>query len=78
MINSTEQLLRQFEALPGHAFGIQLDSGMNRLGMEPAEWAALRDIALSQNPTLTWEFGIIHAIVLRVPLNGATSCLTWM
>ncbi|MFG6594007.1 alanine racemase [Sulfitobacter sp. 1A13368] len=52
MINSTEQLLRQFETLPGHAFGIQLDSGMNRLGMEPAEWAALRDIALSQNPTL--------------------------
>ncbi|MDF3382738.1 MULTISPECIES: alanine racemase [Sulfitobacter] len=52
MINSTEQLLRQLETLPGHAFGIQLDSGMNRLGMEPAEWAALRDIALSQNPRL--------------------------
>ena len=52
MVNSTEQLLRQLETLPGHGFGIQLDSGMNRLGMEPAEWAALRDIALSQNPSL--------------------------
>jgi alanine racemase len=52
MINSTEQLLRQVETLPGHLFGIQLDSGMNRLGMEPAEWAALRDIALAQQPSL--------------------------
>ena len=33
-------------------FGVQLDSGMNRLGMEPGEWAAVRDIALAQRPTL--------------------------
>ena len=52
MINSIDQMLRHVEALPGHPFGIQLDSGMNRLGMEPAEWAALRDIALAQNITL--------------------------
>jgi alanine racemase len=52
MINSVDQLLMHVESLPGHAFGIQLDSGMNRLGMEPAEWAALRDIALAQGPTL--------------------------
>ncbi len=52
MLNSIDQMLRHVEGLPGHAFGIQLDSGMNRLGMEPEEWAALRDIALSQNPTL--------------------------
>ena len=52
MINSTEQLLRHLESLPGHGFGIQLDTGMNRLGMEPAEWASLRDIALSQTPCL--------------------------
>ena len=39
----------QVEALPGHHFGVQLDSGMNRLGMEPAEWAALRDIAEAQD-----------------------------
>lgn len=52
MINSIDQMLRHVEALPGHPFGIQLDTGMNRLGMEPAEWAALREIALEQNPTL--------------------------
>lgn len=52
MLNSVEQLTRHFEALPGHPFGVQLDSGMNRLGMEPAEWAATRDIALSQGPRL--------------------------
>lgn len=52
MINSIDQMLRHVEALPGHPFGVQLDSGMNRLGMEPAEWSALRDIALEQNITL--------------------------
>lgn len=52
MINSVDQMLRHVEALPAHPFGIQLDTGMNRLGMEPAEWSALRDIALAQNPTL--------------------------
>ncbi|MDA0962466.1 MAG: alanine racemase [Proteobacteria bacterium] len=52
MLNSVDQMLRHVEALPGHAFGIQLDTGMNRLGMEPAEWAALRDIALAQKPVV--------------------------
>ncbi|MCJ7872399.1 alanine racemase [Phaeobacter sp. J2-8] len=52
MINNIDQMLRHVEALPGAPFGIQLDTGMNRLGMEPAEWAALRDIALAQNPVL--------------------------
>lgn len=52
MINSIDQMLRHVEGLPGHPFGIQLDSGMNRLGMEASEWSALRDIALAQRPTL--------------------------
>lgn len=52
MINSIDQMLRHVEGLPAHPFGIQLDSGMNRLGMEPAEWRALRDIALAQKPSL--------------------------
>ena len=52
MINSVDQMLRHVEALPAAPFGIQLDSGMNRLGMEPEEWSAVRDIALAQNPTL--------------------------
>lgn len=52
MINSLDQMIRHVEALPGHPFGIQLDTGMNRLGMEPAEWAAVRQIALAQEPAL--------------------------
>ena len=52
LINSAEQLARHLESLPGHPFGIQLDSGMNRLGMEPDEWAAVRDIALRAGPRL--------------------------
>ena len=52
MLNSLDQLTRHFEALPGHPFGIQLDTGMNRLGMEWDEWAAVAEFALSQSPVL--------------------------
>ncbi|MBY6134745.1 alanine racemase [Leisingera sp. XS_AS12] len=52
MLNSLDQMLRHFETLPGHPFGVQLDTGMNRLGMEPGEWAAVAEIALGQNPVL--------------------------
>ncbi len=52
MLNSVDQALRHVEALPGHRFGVQLDTGMNRLGMEPAEWAALRDILIPLSPVL--------------------------
>jgi len=38
--------------LSNHPFGIQLDTGMNRLGMEPVEWHAVRDLALPLNPKL--------------------------
>lgn len=52
MLNSLEQLTRHLEALPGRPFGIQLDTGMNRLGMEPAEWGAVAEIALGAGPEL--------------------------
>jgi alanine racemase len=52
VLNSVDQMTRQFEALPGRSFAIQLDTGMNRLGMEPAEWLAVREIALGQSPDL--------------------------
>ncbi|WP_172330754.1 alanine racemase [Mangrovicoccus sp. HB161399] len=52
MLNSAEQAKRHMEALPGHPFGVQLDSGMNRLGMEPAEWQGLRDSLLAAKPEL--------------------------
>ena len=34
MLNSVEQITRHLETLPSHAFGVQLDTGMNRLGMD--------------------------------------------
>ncbi len=52
MLNSIDQVTRHLEALPGHPFGLQLDTGMNRLGMEWDEWAAIAQIALAQRPTL--------------------------
>lgn len=52
MLNSIEQVQRHFEALPSAPFGVQLDTGMNRLGMEPAEWAALKALVLEQGPRL--------------------------
>ncbi|MFT6674692.1 MAG: alanine racemase [Sulfitobacter sp.] len=70
MINSVDQLLTQVERLPGHRFGVQLDSGMNRLGMEPSEWAALRDIALAQNPVLIMSH-LACADEPQHPMNAA-------
>ncbi|HEY9038046.1 MAG TPA: alanine racemase [Roseovarius sp.] len=52
ILNSLDQMIRHLEALPGHPFGVQLDTGMHRLGMEPNEWAAVRDIAVAQSPQL--------------------------
>ena len=42
MINSVDQMVRHVEALPAGNFGVQLDTGMNRLGLEDGEWQALR------------------------------------
>lgn len=52
ILNSMDQITRHFEALPGHPFGIQLDTGMNRLGLEWAEWGAVADIVVGQGPRL--------------------------
>jgi len=52
MLNSVEQLTHHLETLPGHPFGIQLDTGMNRLGLEMQEWAAVAELALAQRPHL--------------------------
>lgn len=52
LLNSVDQMLRHFEALPGAPFGIQLDTGMNRLGMELAEWEAVSALVISQGPRL--------------------------
>jgi alanine racemase len=52
MLNSIEQMTRHFESLPGHRFGVQLDTGMNRLGLEPIEWDAARAIVMAQKPLM--------------------------
>jgi alanine racemase len=52
MLNSLEQITRHLEALPGHGFGVQLDTGMNRLGVEAAEWQAVAPILLEAGPEL--------------------------
>ena len=38
--------------MKNHSFGIQLDTGMNRLGIEPSQWVAVRDLALCHDPKL--------------------------
>jgi alanine racemase len=45
MLNSPEQLARHRESLEDAPFGVQLDTGMNRLGMAPVDWATCRNIA---------------------------------
>lgn len=47
VLNSPEQFFRDRALRPRGLFAIQLDTGMNRLGLEPAEWASIRSEALS-------------------------------
>ena len=52
LINSIEQLSRQSQLLKEKKFGVQLDTGMNRLGIEPMEWETVKEFTLSLNPVL--------------------------
>ena len=52
MLNSLDQVTRHFESLPGAPFGVQLDTGMNRLGMEEAEWEAVAPLIVQSAPRL--------------------------
>lgn len=52
VLNSPEQFFRDRALRAKAPFAIQLDSGMNRLGMEPGEWAAIRAEALAGGPAL--------------------------
>lgn len=42
MLNAPEQVGRHMAETPDAPYGVQLDSGMNRLGMEPDQWAAVQ------------------------------------
>ncbi len=52
MLNAPEQIARHREALPGSPYGIQLDTGMNRLGIEAEDWAALRSDLPAPGPSI--------------------------
>ncbi|RPE71132.1 alanine racemase [Pacificibacter maritimus] len=52
MLNSLDQITRHFNALPDHPFGVQLDTGMNRLGLEANEWSTVRDLVIGKKPML--------------------------
>ncbi len=52
MLNAPEQFMRHMKTLAGHPFGLQLDSGMNRLGFEPGQWETIRGAALEAGPDL--------------------------
>jgi alanine racemase len=52
MLNSLDQVTRHLESLPGHAFGVQLNTGMNRLGMDDLEWEAVAPYVLEAGPEL--------------------------
>lgn len=70
MLNSLEQITRHLEALPGHAFGVQLDTGMNRLGVEMLEWQAVAPILLEAGPELLMSH-LACADESQHPLNEA-------
>ena len=52
LLNSVDQVHRHLSVLPDHGFGVQLDSGMNRLGLEPGDWNDVRDQVMSAGPNL--------------------------
>ena len=52
MLNAPEQVARHFSVAGGHPFGVQLDTGMNRLGLEPDDWTELRSDLMEAGPRL--------------------------
>lgn len=49
---SPEQFFRDRSLRPGQPFAVQIDTGMNRVGFAPADWAALRAEILAAGPVL--------------------------
>ena len=52
LLNSPEQVTRHFSDAAGMPFGVQLDTGMNRLGMEAGDWSALSSELMDAGPRL--------------------------
>ncbi len=70
LLNSAEQFQRHLSALPGRPFGIQLDTGMNRLGMEETDWRAVSARAVAAKPALAMSH-LACADEPDHPLNAA-------
>lgn len=67
LLCSVAQLTTHLEAAPRHPFGVQLDTGMNRLGLKMADWAAVAEIALRARPVLVMS----HLASADDPLSPA-------
>ncbi|MBS1301558.1 alanine racemase [Loktanella sp. SALINAS62] len=52
ILSSIDQIDRHFQELPDHPFGLQLDTGMNRLGLEWDDWAKVAEPALRRKPVI--------------------------
>jgi alanine racemase len=63
VLNSIDQITRHLEALPRQPFCVHLDTGMNRLGLQPAEWEAIAPILLEAQPELL----LSHLVASEVP-----------
>ena len=69
LLNAPEQVARHFSKAQGRPFGVQLDTGMNRLGMETADWDALKSELLAAQPALVMSH-LACADEPEHPMNG--------
>ncbi len=52
LLNSPQQVQRHLTSLPDHPFGLQIDTGMRRLGMNSGEFASVRHAIDPEKPRL--------------------------
>ena len=52
LLNAPDQMSRHAANARAHPFGVQLDTGMNRLGFEPSEWNDCKGELLDSGPLL--------------------------
>ncbi len=52
VLSASAQVARHLGALPGHPFGLQLETGMYRLGIDAADWAAMAGDLVARGPAL--------------------------
>jgi alanine racemase len=70
LLNSIEQIARHRQTLPGHHFGVQLDSGMNRLGIKERDWRDAAASVLAEGPELLMSH-LACADDAENPMNAA-------